>query len=142
MVIYLNYGHFEKKFKSMVVSQNHYLNQILDVHPLYQLITQSMEFYWKLSDKPGLLKIDIVSVLWQEGEYSEKYGRSTREVPRAVVNVCSHWYYLAQNRDFSYFRYKQVVLSIKSYVYYVSDKIEKNCRSGKENNSDTTLHIS
>ena len=34
MVICQNYGHFAKKFRSVIVSQNHYLNQILDVHPL------------------------------------------------------------------------------------------------------------
>ena len=34
MVICLNYGHFEKLLRSVIVSQNHYLNQILDVHPL------------------------------------------------------------------------------------------------------------
>ena len=34
MVICLNYGHFEKKLKSVIISQNHYLNQILDVYPL------------------------------------------------------------------------------------------------------------
>ena len=37
MVICLNYGHFEKKLRSMIVSQNHYLNQILDVHPLCKI---------------------------------------------------------------------------------------------------------
>ena len=34
MVICLNYRHFENKLRSVIVSQNHYLNQILDVHPL------------------------------------------------------------------------------------------------------------
>ena len=34
LVICPNYGHFEKKLRSVIVSQNHYLNQILDVHPL------------------------------------------------------------------------------------------------------------
>ena len=34
MVICLNYGHFEKKLRSVIVSQNHYLNRILDIHPL------------------------------------------------------------------------------------------------------------
>ena len=34
MVFCLNYGHFEKKWRSVIVSQNHYLNQFLDVHPL------------------------------------------------------------------------------------------------------------
>ena len=34
MVICLNYGHFEKKLRSVIVSQNHYLNKIFDVHPL------------------------------------------------------------------------------------------------------------
>ena len=37
MVICQNYGHFEKKMRSVIVSQNHYLNQILDVHPLIYL---------------------------------------------------------------------------------------------------------
>ena len=35
LFICLNYGHFEeKKLCSVIVSQNPYLNQILDVHPL------------------------------------------------------------------------------------------------------------
>ena len=34
MVACVNYGHFEKKFRSVIVSQNYYLNQIFDVHPL------------------------------------------------------------------------------------------------------------
>ena len=46
LVICLNYGHFEKKLRSVIVSQNHYLNQILDVHPLA---------YIALSD-PGSMK--------------------------------------------------------------------------------------
>ena len=33
-VIYQNYGHSAKNLKSVTVSQNHYLNKILDVHPL------------------------------------------------------------------------------------------------------------
>ena len=33
----LNYGHFEKKFKSVIVFQNHYLNKIFDVYPLSNL---------------------------------------------------------------------------------------------------------
>ena len=33
-LICLNYGHFEKKLWSGIISQNHYLNKILDVHPL------------------------------------------------------------------------------------------------------------
>ena len=39
MVICPNYGHFEKKLRSVIVSQKHYLNQILDVHPLCNLET-------------------------------------------------------------------------------------------------------
>ena len=34
IVICPYYGHFEKKLRSEIVSQNHYLNQILDVHAL------------------------------------------------------------------------------------------------------------
>ena len=34
MVICLNNGHFEKKLRSVIESQNHYLNKIFDVHPL------------------------------------------------------------------------------------------------------------
>ena len=34
MVICLIYEHFEKKIRSVIISQNHYLNQILDIHPL------------------------------------------------------------------------------------------------------------
>ena len=34
LVICQNYGHFAKKLRSVIVSQNHYLNKILDVHPL------------------------------------------------------------------------------------------------------------
>ena len=34
MVICLNYRHFEKKLRSVIVSQNDYLNNIFDVHPL------------------------------------------------------------------------------------------------------------
>ena len=34
MVICLNYGHLKKKLRSVIVSQNHYINQNLDVHPL------------------------------------------------------------------------------------------------------------
>ena len=34
MVICQNYGHFAKKLRSVTVSQNHYINKILDVHPL------------------------------------------------------------------------------------------------------------
>ena len=41
MVICLNYGQFEKKFRSVVVIQNHYHNKIFDIHPFkknYQLL--------------------------------------------------------------------------------------------------------
>ena len=38
MVICLNYRHFENKLRSVIVSENHYLNQILDVHPLRTLV--------------------------------------------------------------------------------------------------------
>ena len=34
MVICLNYMNFEKKLRSVIVSENHYLNKIFDVHPL------------------------------------------------------------------------------------------------------------
>ena len=34
LVICQNYGHFANKLRSVIVSQNHYLNKILDVHPL------------------------------------------------------------------------------------------------------------
>ena len=34
MVICLKYKHFEKKLRSVIVSQNPYLNKIFDVHPL------------------------------------------------------------------------------------------------------------
>ena len=34
MVICQNYRHFAKKLRSLIVSQNHFLNKILDVHPL------------------------------------------------------------------------------------------------------------
>ena len=40
LVICLNYGHFEKKLRSMIVSQNHYLNYIFDVHPLSHIWNQ------------------------------------------------------------------------------------------------------
>ena len=32
-----NYGHFAKKLRSGIISQIHYLNKILDVHPLWKL---------------------------------------------------------------------------------------------------------
>ena len=34
LVICLNYRHFKNKLRSVIVSQNHYLNKIFDVHPL------------------------------------------------------------------------------------------------------------
>ena len=34
VVICQNYVHFANKLRSVIVSQNHYLNKILDVHPL------------------------------------------------------------------------------------------------------------
>ena len=34
MVICQNYGHVAKKLSSVIVSQNHFLNKILDVYPL------------------------------------------------------------------------------------------------------------
>ena len=34
MVICQTYRHFAKKLRSVIVSQNHYLNKIFDVHPL------------------------------------------------------------------------------------------------------------
>ena len=34
LVICQNYGHFQKKLRSVIVSQNHYLNKMFDVHPL------------------------------------------------------------------------------------------------------------
>ena len=34
LVICQNCGCFAKKFRSVIVSQNHYLKKILDVHPL------------------------------------------------------------------------------------------------------------
>ena len=38
MLICLNYRHFEKELRSVIVSQNHYLNQILVVHPLCHIV--------------------------------------------------------------------------------------------------------
>ena len=49
MVICLNYGHFEKKMRSVIVSKNHYLNQILDIHPLTKFLQNSEtwdQFIW------------------------------------------------------------------------------------------------
>ena len=34
LVICQNNGHFAKQLRSVIVSHNHYLNKILDVHPL------------------------------------------------------------------------------------------------------------
>ena len=39
MIIYHNYGHVVKKLSSVIVSQKHYLNKILDVHPLTESTT-------------------------------------------------------------------------------------------------------
>ena len=44
LVICQNYGHFAIKLRSMIVSQNHYLNKILDVHPLTPNSEQNYEF--------------------------------------------------------------------------------------------------
>ena len=49
MVICLNNGHFEKKLRSVIVSQNHYLNKIFDVHPLTPKDTKhrkNMDIFW------------------------------------------------------------------------------------------------
>ena len=48
LVICLNYGHFEKKMRSVIVSQNHYLKKILDVHPLRNYMENiiSITFKW------------------------------------------------------------------------------------------------
>ena len=48
MVICLNYGHFENKLRSVIISQNHYLNQILDVHPLKILANELLMNYFNL----------------------------------------------------------------------------------------------
>ena len=49
LVICPNYSHFENKLRSVIVSQNHYLNQILDVHPLSifhrKKHTENMDFF-------------------------------------------------------------------------------------------------
>ena len=42
LVICLNYGYFEIKLRSVIVSQSHYLNQILDVHPLYKRVSYNV----------------------------------------------------------------------------------------------------
>ena len=34
LVICQNHGHFAKKLRSVIASQIHYLNKVLDVHPL------------------------------------------------------------------------------------------------------------
>ena len=43
MVICLNYGYFKNKLRSVIVSQNHYLNKIFDVHPLLPISEVSSE---------------------------------------------------------------------------------------------------
>ena len=39
MVICQNYRHFAKILRLVIISQNHYLNKILDVHPLINIYT-------------------------------------------------------------------------------------------------------
>ena len=43
MVICQNYRHFSKKLKSVIVSQIHYLNKIIDVHPLSDVLINTSE---------------------------------------------------------------------------------------------------
>ena len=45
IVIFLNYRHFEKKFRSVIVSQNHYINKIFDVHSLGKKNKLCSHFY-------------------------------------------------------------------------------------------------
>ena len=56
MVICLNYGHFEKKLRSVIVSQNDYPNQILDVHPSI-LSRKPLEKYLKRGLERGLMPL-------------------------------------------------------------------------------------
>ena len=59
LVICLNYAHFENQLRSVIVSQNHYLNQIFDVHPLY-LVKQKIK---KLYEKRAVIFFNgVISV--------------------------------------------------------------------------------
>ena len=51
IAIWQNYGQFAKQLRSVIISQNHYLNKILDVHPLQEKSSK---------DKPVFLKLLIV----------------------------------------------------------------------------------
>ena len=51
MVICQNYGHFGKKLRSVIVSQNHYLNKILDVHPLIKSFKARMNPIEDMAEK-------------------------------------------------------------------------------------------
>ena len=43
MVICQNYGHFAKILRSVIIFQNHYINKILDVHPLRKCVVCSVQ---------------------------------------------------------------------------------------------------
>ena len=45
LVICQNYRHFSKQLRSVMIFQNHYLNQILYVHPLWSQ-GEKLQTYW------------------------------------------------------------------------------------------------
>ena len=45
MVIYQNHGYLDLKKKSVIITQNHYINKILDVYPLWAGILISNRFF-------------------------------------------------------------------------------------------------
>ena len=71
MVICQNYGHFAKKKRSVIISQNHYLNKILDVHPLKNnkfFFKKKYHWFWKnfpkSVGKPQCQQTSLAALAW------------------------------------------------------------------------------